>query len=223
MGQQDSGPGKNAGDSAFLKKLVLLAPLGGFCCFVLLYVLAARAYPGGSHSMPQLEGFSFWHNYLCDLLDDEAINGTVNSARFFARWALGVLCASLLLLWHQLPALFNRKSLNRSLMWLSGILALGTMVFLGDTNHDLIVRIAGVFGTIALLSCVIELHKAGHGNLVILALWSLLVFLLNYYSYETGRFRRALPVIQKLTFALFLWWFVLLNLALYKKFRLENR
>ena len=45
---------------------ILLLPLFGMLLFVLLYVLAALDYPGGSWILPEQNGFSFWNNYLCD-------------------------------------------------------------------------------------------------------------------------------------------------------------
>lgn len=185
--------------------------------FIVLYIVAAGQYPGGSYSMPQKEGFSFWHNYLCDLLDTHAINGQPNAARLYAAWGLGILCASLLWLWLQLPRMFERKSPNLYLMKFAGLLAFGTMIFLGPDTHDLTVRIAGMFGVVALLSSMVELHKGGYLNLVILGMACLLVFILNYYIYETGTLRFSLPTIQKLTFILFLFWFGLLNRELIKK------
>jgi hypothetical protein len=185
--------------------------------FVLFYILAAVKYPGGSHSMPQKVGFSFWHNYLCDLLDTNAINGQLNTARHYARLALALLCASLMGLWLLLPKLFRRKSPNRYFMSVTGVLALGTTVFLGAQAHDTIVRIAGIFGLMALLSSFVELYKSGFIKLLVLGVVCLLVFLLNYYIYETGVFIRGLPVIQKVTFLLFLVWFVLLDILLFRK------
>jgi len=74
------------------KPYVLLLPMGGMGLFMVLYVLAAIIYPGGSWIVPGQNGFSFWNNYLCNLLDQDAINGELNSARHFARASLGVLC-----------------------------------------------------------------------------------------------------------------------------------
>ncbi len=222
MGASFSSHGDNPLDPEHHRSYLLLFPAAGMVIFVFLYIIAAFNYPGGSYAMPQNDSFSFWHNYLCDLLDAKAINGEPNTARLYARWALGILCASLVWLWWHLHRLFNRRSPNLYLMRFAGLLALGTMVFLGADTHDLIVRIAGVFGVVALLSCLVELYKGGYTSLVILGLASLLVFLLNYYIYETGTLLFRLPVIQKLTFFLFLLWFGLLNLALFKKIKMEE-
>lgn len=210
-------PDQNRLPDKLLTKFVLLAPLAGILVFVCLYTLAAARYPGGSYAKPGQEGFSFMHNYLCDLLDEEAINGELNPARFFARWSLGVLCASLLILWYQLPKIFKSSGWKVFLIRAFGMLSLGTLIFLAEDTHDRTVRIAGIFGVMALLGFSIELYMAGYRKLFLLAVMNLLIFLLNYYIYETGTYRMALPVIQKFTFLLFLLWFILLDLALYRK------
>jgi hypothetical protein len=204
------------------KANILILPLVGMGLFVLLYVIAALQYPGGSWAEPDNSGFSFWNNYLCDLLDYNAINGELNTARYFARIALGILCVSLLVLWYYLPNLFAYRSSNRTIMWASGIMALLVTFFLTSGTHDITVRIAGVFGAIAFITCFIELFKAGHYKLFTFGILCLGIFLVNYYIYETGTFIRMLPIIQKVTFTCFILWFFFLDILFYKKIKSEG-
>lgn len=201
---------------------VLLLPLAGIVLFVVLYIMAALNYPGGSWVVMDQEGFNFWNNYLCDLLDRNAINGEINPARFFARGSLGVLCASLILLWYFLPALFSKKSINVVVMWLAGLMALVITMSLTSGTHDITVRIAGIFGVIAFISCFIELYNAKYYSLVYFGIACLLIFLVNYYIYETGTLIRSLPVIQKLTFICFILWFSFLDISYYKYLKQKN-
>lgn len=201
------------------RPVILLLPMVGMGLFVVLYIIAAMYYPGGSFASPDKIGFSFWNNYLCDLLDHYAINGEPNSARYFARASLAILCASLFLLWVYLPLFFTVKSYNRSIMWLSGMLALGTTFFLTSGTHDLTLRIAGGFGVLAFVSCVLELFKIGHYKLGLFGVVCLLLFVVNYFSYETGVFRHWLPIIQKLTFVCCILWFSFLDVSLYQKIK----
>ncbi len=202
------------------KPNMLLLPLGGIGSFILFYIIAAMKYPGGSWVLLDQDGFSFWNNYLCDLLDVYAINGEINPARFYAIIALGFLCAGLFWLWFYLPRLFENKSTNQSIMRISGLLSLITIVFLALGNHDKVLYIAGFFAVIALITSSIELFKVGYKNLFLLGVFCLLVFLINYYIYETRLLIKSLPVIQKVTFILFISWFVCLDVALYRKLKL---
>ena len=204
------------------EQLLLLSPLVGMGFFVLFYFMAAINYPGGSWIALDQIGFSFWDNYLCDLLDEYAINGELNPGRFHARLALGLLCFALLLLWSHLPRLFTVKSMNKKIMRTSGLLSLIIIFFLASGNHDEIVRLAGIFGVVAFITCAFELQKEGYKKLFALDLFCLSIFMVNYYIYETGIFIETLPVIQKITFVLFLCWFVFLNLALYEKIILNK-
>ncbi len=195
----------------------LYLPLVGMAGFVILYVIAAYYYPGGSWRSPEAIGFSFWNNYLCDLLDEYAINGELNTARFLARASLASLCLALLFLWFFLPSLFPGRGVNKKIMWISGILALVATGFLGAGTHDLTVRIAGILGTIAFISCFRELYRMGYIKLMFYGIICLLIFGANYYIYETGELIEQLPVIQKITFISFIGWFVTLNTLLIRK------
>jgi hypothetical protein len=203
--------------------IIFLLPIIGIFLFLLLYLLAALNYPGGSWFAPDQVGFSFMNNYLCDLLDQYAINGELNTARHFARASLGILCLSLGMLWFGLPKLFSRPSLNKTIMWASGILALAVTLFLTSGTHDVIVRIAGIFGVIAFITSFVELFKIGRFKLVIGGLFCLFIFSVNYYIYETGAFIQSLPILQKITFVCYLLWFVFLDLAVYKEVRLKHK
>lgn len=205
---------------SYLKKpYLLLLPIFGMVLFIVLYILAAVAYPGGSWSFLDQDGFSFWNNYLCDLLDYYAVNGEINVARFYARWALVILCLSLIILWFYLPRLFLNKTINLNIMRYSGILALVIILFLASGTHDVIVRIAGVFGVIAFVLASIALFKNYFYRLFFLGLFCLIIFLVNYYIYETGSYIKGLSVIQKITFLSYMIWFVFLDLVLYRKVR----
>lgn len=204
------------------KPVFLLLPLLGMFLFVGLYILAALTYPGGSWLNQGTEGFSFWNNYLCDLLDKYAINGDLNSGRYYARASLGVLCASLIYLWFYLPERFNKEAWFVKVMWFSGILALGITLLLSSGTHDITVRIAGFFGVIALICCCLALLKEKLIGLFALGIFCLLIFSVNYYIYESGVAIKALPLIQKITFVACLCWFVMLNRSLYKKIKERN-
>jgi len=204
----------------FPKPYVLLLPLVGMGLFVFLYILAAINYPGGSWNFTDQNGFSFRHNYLCDLLDHYAINGELNTARFFAQAALGALCISIILLWFFLPILFSTKSTNLIIMRWFGVLSLITTLSLASGTHDIIVRIAGVFGAIALIIFFVELYKIQHYKLLMLGIFCLIIFCANYYIYEIGSYIKLLPVLQKITFICFILWFVLLDILLYRKLKL---
>ena len=185
--------------------------------FVLCYVVAAGLYPGGSWNDPVQLGFSWRHNYLCDLLDTLAVNGELNDGRYWARVALAFLCLGLMVLWYHLPELTKGAAWFRYLLRYSGMAALGTTVFLSADTHDLTVRVAGVFGGVALCFLIAGLWRQGHKAFVSLGGWCLGMFLVNYTIYETGDYLYWLPMIQKITFTSFLAWFVWMDVFLWQR------
>ena len=197
-------------------RLPYLIPLIGMALFVLCYVVAAGLYPGGSWNDPGQVGFSWRHNYLCDLLDTRAVNGMLNTGRYWARVALAFLCLGLMVLWYHLPVLTKGHTWFKYLLRYSGMAALGATVFLRADTHDLTVRIAGVFGLVALSSLLVGLWKEGHRIFVSLGGWCLGMFLVNYTIYETGDFVYWLPLIQKITFLSFMVWFVWMDVFLWQ-------
>ena len=106
-------------------------------------------------------------------------------------------------------------------MKFAGILALAITLLLSSGNHDVIVRIAGVFGVVAMGSIFVELYRSRYFKLFGFGVFCLIVFLVNYYVYETGVYIRALPVIQKGTFASFIIWFLLMDYCLYRRLKSE--
>ncbi len=189
-------------------------PAAGLLAFTCLYVIAAISYPGGSWVDPQSQGFSIRFNYLCDLLDAEAVNGSVNTARYWARAALLILCLSLMYLWYHLPVLTAGPAWNRRFIQLSAAAAFSTLFALGSGTHDITVRIAGVFGGLALLTALWGMWKAGRTGTVLFGIWCFAIFIVNYILYESGAYLRVLPLLQKGTFLSFIAWFLHLNVLL---------
>ena len=185
--------------------------------FVVFYVIAAFNYPGGSYVDPAQPGFSFRNNYLCDLLDNFAVNGKANTAKTYARISLGILCSSILVVWIYLPRLFDVKRSVQVITSTFGVLSMVTTGFMVFGGHDIVVRIAGAFGAIALLLTFGQLFKAKYMKLFLLGIISMVLFLANYFIYETGMMIKALPLIEKFTFISCMAWFAILNVMLLRK------
>ena len=199
------------------KKWVLILPLTGMLLFLFLTAVSACIYPGGSYTFPDSKAFSLSHNYLCDLLDSRAIRGGRNPGSRFARWGLGALCAGVIYLWYHLPGLFTMGPKGKAWLRWSGILALGSLAFLGSDTHDPVVRIAGVLGVLAMGILLAALFREGLGGLFAMGLAAQLLLLLNITMYETDWQRTWLPLVQKVTLAIYLLWFLFLSRQGYRK------
>ncbi|MBN8676119.1 MAG: hypothetical protein J0L56_18450 [Chitinophagales bacterium] len=201
-------PGKNT-------KWILLPALG-IGLYVLLYIIATFLYPGGSDINRAAAGFSWQHNYWCELMADYAQNGQVNTARPVAITAMFLLGISLTLFWYFASFLFRSRSPGRILIRYAGILSMLTMVFLLFAEHDPVINTAGALGMTALITVTIGLYKKRNYTLAAMGILCVLLSALNNYIYFTNELY-YLPVIQKISFAVFLFWFIRVSFYLYRR------
>ncbi len=185
--------------------------------FILFYVLATFQYPGGSYTDYLQTGFSWKHNYLCDLLDADAVNGAHNPASTTSRIGLGFLCFGISILWYFIPQLFPKNKGTYFIIRAAGIGSMLTVIFLAYGAHDLVVRIAGILGLLALLTTFKALYNSRYYGLLVYGIISLLLVAANFYIYESRNGSYWLPLLQKFTFLSCMGWFLLLNVKLLQK------
>ena len=197
-----------------------LLPVIGFCLFILLYFIAASLYPGGSEVNQSAKGFSWMHNYWCDLLETHAENGQPNTARTTAIIAMSVLCISIALFWYFIPGLFTFKPIFKKIIQYTGILSMVILVFLQADFHDIVINISGALGIIAITGTMIGLYKNHFYILFVTGLLCVFLFFLNNYIYYSKQFIYYLAIIQKISFVLFLLWFSFMAIQLFQKNRI---
>lgn len=195
-----------------------LTPVYGGVLFVLLYITAALLYPGGSQQYPHAKGFSWIHNYWCNLLNYEAINGAHNTARPVAIAAMIVLCISLAAFWYYFPACTDLPAWFRKAIRISGVagMAIALLLF-ANLYHDAVINIAGIAALVALLGTAIGIYRNKWYGLFWFGIICALLIGVNNYIYYTGSGLLYLPVIQKITFLCFLLWICLINIKMYSK------
>ena len=81
----------------------MLFPIFGCLLFILIYIISAFLYPGGSETDKSAAGFSLKNNYWCNLLHEKAINGQPNTAKPLAITGMFVLCLALCVFWLVFP------------------------------------------------------------------------------------------------------------------------
>jgi hypothetical protein len=114
--------------------------LGALALFVLLIVLAARSYSGGTFYDPGAPGFSFWGNYWCDLLESPALSGAPNTVgQQLARAAFLAFAVAMAQFWSVVEAAL--RSLGRPLRTVRagqlGALCLLGLAFVPPYEHPL--------------------------------------------------------------------------------------
>jgi hypothetical protein len=200
------------------KSIWILIPLIGNFLFIVLYVIAALLYPGGSGTDKTAIGYSWTDNYWCNLLSEKAINGQTNTARPVAVTAMLVLCLSLSTFWILFPEKTQLKKYHRLLIQVAGPgCMLTTFLLLTSIDHDLAINTSSAFGLIAMIGTLIALYQLKWKWFFAIGLFDLLLVALNNYLYHSNEMM-YLPVVQKFSFLSFLVWFCLIDLKLYRTY-----
>ncbi|NII28198.1 hypothetical protein HB364_24155 [Pseudoflavitalea sp. X16] len=204
------------------KSIWLLTPFFGCCLFILLYIIAAFFYPGGSNMDTTAKGFSIQHNYWCELLSSVAKNGEYNPGSRVAVWAMGVLCVALAVFWWLLPRLFKPNRWYRIFISFAGITSMVIAPFMSTRYHDLVLNLASIPGIIALIVTFIALYKYRWHKLLVMGACCLLLVGVNNYIYYTGHWLHTLPVVQKCTFLFVITWMCIITWVIYYKEHAPN-
>ncbi|MBK8485198.1 MAG: hypothetical protein IPL31_12885 [Saprospiraceae bacterium] len=184
----------------------MLIPIFGAFIFIILYVFASFLYPGGCQVSKNSIGFSWTNNYWCNLLNENGINGQYNPAKPIAMLGMLVLSLTLSFFWILFPIHFSTKRMALTIQ-ISGTLAMIIPLFLfSNLNHDIVTNLAAIFGIIASIGTFIVLYKAKWYWLFVFGLLNILLVGLNNYVYHSKELIVYLPVIQKISFAIFLIW-----------------
>lgn len=199
------------------KSIWILIPFIGSLLFIILYVIAAILYPGGSGTDKTAIGYSWTDNYWCNLLSEKAINGQINIARPFAVTAMFILCLSLSTFWIQFPALAQLKKYHRLLIQIAGtVCMLTSFLLLTRIDHDLAINTSSAFGLIAMFGTLIALYQLKWKWLFAIGLFDLLLVAVNNYLYHSNEMMH-LAVVQKFSFLSFLVWFSFISINLYQR------
>lgn len=190
------------------KKYIPYLPIFGLSLYIIAFAFAASAYPGGSINQPHANGYSFYHNFLCDTMNPITQSGIINEARFLAVISHLILSFTMITFFYILPKIFNKKNRNTLLISTFGIAAMTVFIFMYTDYHDLIVTVTGILGTIALIPFFIELQYFKNKGLKQLAYLCYALSIIVFFIFETKIGFYYLPFLQKITFGLDACWVI---------------
>lgn len=192
----------------FNTKYLPYFPILGMGLYIIVFTFAAIGYPGGSINIPNAIGYSFYHNFLCDVMNPTTQAGSTNDARSLAIISHLILSFTMICFFYILPKIFPEENRNTKLIAFFGMTTMIVFIFMYTPHHDLIVTITGVLGTIALIPFFIELHHYRNKRLKQLAYLCYLMSLIVFFIFETKIGFYYLPFLQKVTFVLDAWWVI---------------
>lgn len=179
--------------------------------YLILFVTAASFYPGGSDNLPLGEnGYSFFHNFLCDTNNEFTHSGIRNPGQSIAVLAHLVLSFTMMSFFYVLPGIFSHQNRNTKLIRVFGVLAMAVFTFMYQEDlHDLVVTLTGVFGSMAFVPIFIELIKYKNNSFKALTYLVYAMSLTLYLGFETKVGIYYMPFLQKFVFiidaALVIW------------------
>ncbi len=201
------------------RKNIILIPSFGILLFLILYYFATLYYGGGNNFNKNQKGFSWIHNYWCNLFDKYSINGNINQSRPIAIIAMGVICVSIFLFWYLFSIILTQNK-EKYLLQLSALLSMTLAFFIFIFNHDLVINIATGIGIISLIITYKILYEQKWHWLFYLGVFNLFLIGVNNLFYYSSNLIFYLPVLQKGTFICFLFWIICINIKLFK---IQNR
>lgn len=178
----------------------------GIALFALLYFRAAQLYPGGNQTDKTAPGFDWLNNYWCDLLGPIADNGQANPARPIAMLATAILCAALANFWWHLAGFWETSRMRRTIFRNSGAVSMATALILFTPFHDTAIVVSGGSGVAAIVFTFAVLRQKTLQRHFAFGVFCLALVALNNFIYWTKSGLGWLPIVQKVTFLVFLGW-----------------
>lgn len=200
-----------------LNSILYLIPFIGILSFVVLYIYAATLYPGGSQANINSEGFSWVHNYWCNLLNETGMNGQPNKAQPVALTAMLLLCFSLAVFFIQFAKIYASSLTWKRIIQINGVLSMVFAALIFSPYHDLMTLLSSLFGVFVVIGILKGIYTSKQRIYQISGIICLLFLALNNYIYYTQHFLEALPLLQKITFTIVLLWILALNTTLKRK------
>ncbi len=186
----------------------------GLILFLVLFIISAQFYPGGSTYDPNAEGFSWIHNYWCNLFHVETIKGEQNPARPLAIFGMGILCLSVAIFFYQFAFLLASQSRWKHWIWIGGIASMVSAFFMFTQYHDELTILASILACLAVIGMLSVLYNQRIKKSQGLAITCMLLLIVNNVIYYSSMGIHYLPIIQKASILLVILWLLQMNIVI---------
>jgi len=189
-------------------------PLIGIFTSILVLLLAATYYPGGTAESPETVGYNWAHNFISTLFAPTALNGAANPARRIAIPGWFIFCLSIAVMFRNISrkgkSRFQKKAIE-----IGGIGAAIYAFLVVTPMHNLLVTLALLFFVTAVLAVLHLLYVERRLRLLGAGIVCFAFLIASATMYYGNAFWSLLPAAQKLTFTLYLAWLLVIQ---YDKF-----
>ncbi len=177
----------------------------GISMSLLLLFIATRFYPGGSQDNPNSIGFDWANNYLCNLFNEQAVNGSPNTSRLWAMAGMLFLCVSTALFFLEFPAKIPAKR-EANIIRYAGVSAMIAGFFIATPYHDIMITISSTLGLLSMFYIIVFTVKSRLTAIKIFSIIALLSFYACNYMYYSRSLLSFLPIMQKINLTLTIIW-----------------
>ena len=138
----------------------------------------------------------------------------LNPSRPYGIWAVGILCFSLLLFFYNIPRTISKNVIWKRLTQTSGTISMICLVLVFTNLHNIMIGISSVFGLFALIGIMKGVFTTTWTFFKYAGLFCIFLLVLNNVMYYTNFMVYWLPLLQKISFAVVLFWMMGLNFKL---------
>ena len=170
--------------------------------YLIMFTTAASFYPGGSDNLPLAEnGYSFFHNFLCDTNNEFTHSGLKNNGKLLANLAHIVLSVTMMSFFYVMPNIFEHSNRNTKIIKILGVLSMAIFTFMYQEElHDLVVTLVGIFASMAFVPIFIELVKYKNKAFKMLTYIVFAMSIALYLGFQTKVGIYYMPFLQKFVF-----------------------
>ena len=167
----------------------------GLTISLILLAIAVAVYPGGTYENPNSIGFDWTRNYISNLFQTTALNGSPNSSRFWAYFGMFFYTISCALFFVNMSKKIPDKN-GANILKYAGILTMPFTFLVVTPLHDLMLTISSfLFWTCVIVTTVFvmktRLHFFKFYNIA-----CLLIFYYAVFLHATNNWG-LLPIVQK--------------------------
>lgn len=182
--------------------------------FAILTLIAMRLYPGGSQHSTDTKGYSWMHNYMCDIAAPMSISYDINPARPYAIWANVVLALGIALLFFFLPTWVEMSFLWHMIFRIIGPLSMLCGVLIFSRWHNVMIGLTTLLAIPPFIGLFVILYQLESWSLLGWGLACMAIVVINNGIFYLKRGTYWLPLLQKISYAQILIWIVWMNIEL---------
>lgn len=186
------------------------AILFGITAAIILLVIAAIQYPGGSTYNLNAAGYSWQHNYISNLFNKTAVNGRQSTSPLWAAAAMFFLCSGIGLFFIQFPKKIPVKSAAHIIKYFGAVAMVATFLVITPL-HNVMINISATLALVSIFYITVFILRSKLMKLKLLSMIYLLIAYCCIFIYNSGMYLQYLAVMQKVALAVTIVWVLAVN------------